>query len=131
MTLKMKNLNPKIALLIGLVLLAISAGLYWKTSTPSISAEEQASCERAVQAQYGEQAAAFIDRCKTDVGFVAMTKAQNSGAESAQDLATAISQANQKDTGSHMLYMFFVGLSLMIGLVFTLRGIKGLTQKSE
>ncbi|WP_353170278.1 hypothetical protein [Acinetobacter rudis] len=127
----MKNLNPKIALLIGLILLLVSGGLYWKTSTPSISAEDQASCESALQNQYGEQAAALIDRCKTDVGFVAMTKAQNSGAGSAQELATAISQANQKDTGNHMLYMFFVGLTLMVGLVFTLRGIKGLTQKSE
>ncbi|MDQ8936771.1 hypothetical protein [Acinetobacter rudis] len=125
----MNNLNPKAALIIGIIFLCVGAGLYWMTSKPSISVQDQQSCENALQAQYGAQSATLIDRCKTDVGFVAMTKAQNSGATSAHELATAISQANQKDTGSHMLYMFFIGLSLMVGLVLTLRGIKGLTQK--
>lgn len=126
--LKMKNLNPKAALIVGIILLLIGAVLYWQVSSPNISAEDQATCERVVQIRFGGDSNLMIDRCKQDVGFVAMTIAQSNGAKSAKDLAGAISEANNQDSSRHMVYMFFLGVCLMLGVVLTIQGIKGLKQ---
>lgn len=126
----MKNLNPKTSLIIGIVLLLLSAFLYWKAYTPSISSADQAQCEQHLQKKYNNEAdPQLLDMCKTSVGMVAQTKAEAGGATSAEEMAKAISQANQGETGGIMFMMVFVGLFLLIGGVLTIRGIQGILVK--
>ncbi|GEM_PF-1228736 len=123
---RVKKLSPKNSLIIGVVLLVLSALIYWKSQGPGISSAEQAACEKQVLANYGNSADALIGQCKTSVGFVAMMQAQSGGAGSARDVAQAISSANQGDFGGHMIYMFLMGLSLALGLGLLINGIKGM-----
>ena len=126
----MKNLNPKTSLIIGIVLLILSAFMYWKSNKPNISTADQVLCEQQLQQKYNNQAdAQLLEMCKTSVGMIAQTKAEASGATSAEEMAKAISQANQGETGGTMFIMFFVGLFLLIGGVLTIRGIQGILAK--
>ncbi|MGG4603887.1 hypothetical protein ACLPHM_03730 [Paenalcaligenes sp. Me131] len=122
----MKKLSPKTSLILGVILLVLSALIYWKSQDSGISAAEQANCEKQVLANYGNSADALIGQCKTSVGFIAMMNARSGGASSAGEMAQAISAANQSDTGSHLIYMFLMGLSLALGLGLLLNGVKGL-----
>ena len=126
----MKNLNPKTSLIIGIILLILSGFMYWKSNSPNISSADQAQCELHLQKKYNNQAdAQLLEMCKTSVGMVAQMKAEAGGATSAEEMAKAISQANQGETGGTMFLMFFVGLFLIIGGVLTIRGIQGILAK--
>lgn len=123
---RVKKLSPKNSLIIGVILLVLSALIYWKSQDSGISSAEQAACEKQVLTNYGNSADALIGQCKTSVGFVAMMQAQSGGAGSARDVAQAISSANQGSAGGHMIYMFLMGLSLALGLGLLINGIKGM-----
>lgn len=125
----MKKLNPKLALIFGIILLVLSGFLFWKSSQPAITAEDTIRCEQLVQQKYGQDTdAQFLEMCKNSVGWIAQLDAEANGATSAEDLAKAISSANQSEVGGSMFYMFFVGILLIVGLVLTITGFKGLAQ---
>lgn len=126
----MLNKNPKLLLILGLILLVLSGLLYWKGNAPAISSADQAACEESVQKKYGDhQDVSLLKMCKESVGFVAQMKAEASGASSAQEMAQAISEANRSEVGLSIFSMFFVGLMLAIGVVFTIKGAQGLMSK--
>lgn len=128
----MKNLNPKLALILGTVLLLLSGFVYWKSSTPAITSEEIARCEQLVQKKYNHHAdPQLLEMCTTSVGWIAQQNAEADGANSAEEMAKAISAANQSETGSTMFSMFFVGLLLVLGLVLSIKGIQGLNARSD
>lgn len=128
----MKKLNPKLTLILGIVFLLLSGFMYWKSSTPTITSEETARCEELVQKKYNNDAdSQLLEMCTTSVGWVAQHDAEADGATSAEEIAKAISTANQSETGSTMFSMFFVGLLLVLGLVLSIKGIQGLNARSE
>ncbi len=128
----MKKLNPKFALILGIVFLLLSGFIYWLGSTPAISSEETARCEELVQKKYNNSAEPqLLEMCKTSVGWIAQQDAEADGATSAEEIGKAISQANQSETGGTMFSMFFVGIFLILGLVLSIKGIQGLKTKSE
>lgn len=125
----MQNLNPKLALIIAIILLVFSGFLFWKSSQPTITTEATIRCEQLVKNKYGADAnAELLQQCKTSVGWIAQLNAEANGATSAEDLAKAISLANQSEVRGSMFYMFFVGILFVIGLVLTITGFKGLSQ---
>lgn len=68
--------------------------------------------------------------CKESVGYVAQMKAEADGTTSAEKMVKAISSANRSNVGVTMLFMFFLGLLLVLGVVFTIKGVQGLMVKS-
>ncbi len=126
----MKNMSPQVMLILGIVLFIIGGGLYWQSSAPNISADDQARCEQLVQKKYGENSSSIIASCKTDVGFIAMMDSQANGVTSAEDAAKAISSANNKEVGTSTLGKFLMGLCFGIGISFIFKGIAGIRNKS-
>lgn len=77
--------------------------------------------KQSVIQKYGKTSDLLI-HCQSDVGFVSMMKAQDSGSNAAET-AKAISTANNKDTGLGMLGKFFIGVCLAAGLILTINGL--------
>lgn len=124
-------MNPARLIMIGILLLLGGAGLYFKSSKPSITAEEQASCIQQVQHKYdGKADAQLVEMCKTSVGWVAQMNAEANGAHSAQELAKAISSANQQEVGFSTIGKFLMGLCVGIGLIMVIKGLIGLKNKT-
>ncbi len=121
----MNKLTPKFSLALGIILLIIAAAIFgFGSSSPNISASDQAQCEQSVTQKYGK-ASDLLSHCQSDVGFVTMMKAQDTGSNPAET-AKAISAANNKDTGLGMLGKFFMGICLAAGLILTINGLIGL-----
>ena len=125
----MKNKNPVSLVMIGILLLLIGGGIYFKSSKPNIATEDQARCEKLVQQKYGENSNSIIGSCKTDTGFVAMMDAQASGTNSAEATAKAISSANNQELGLGFIGKFLTGLCIGIGIVLLIKGLIGLKNK--
>ncbi len=126
----MKNKNPVSLIIIGILLLLIGGGFYFKSSKPNISAEDQARCEKLVQQKYGNDAGSIIESCKKDTGFVAMMDAQASGTNSAEATAKAISSANNQEVGLGIFGKFLTGLCVGIGIVMLAKGLIGLKNRN-
>ncbi|RZG45831.1 hypothetical protein [Acinetobacter wuhouensis] len=127
----MKNKNPVVMIIIGIVLFLIGGGLYFTSSKPNISAEDQARCESLVQQKYGESSSSIIGSCKTDTGFVAMMDAQAGGATSAEATAKAISSANNQELGLGFFGKFLTGLCVGIGIAMIIKGFIALRNKAN
>ena len=126
----MNNKNPFSLIMIGIILLVIGGGLYFKNSSSGISAESEARCIQQVNAKYdGQPGSSLVEMFKKSVGWVAQMDAQAKGAQSAQELAKAISAANQKDVGLGMIGNFLMGLCFGIGLIMLIKGMIGLRKK--
>ena len=118
-------------IIIGLILLLISGGLYFISSAPNISAEDQARCEHLVQKKYSEDSSSVIESCKTDTGFVALMDVQANGTGSAEDTAKAISSANHKELGLGIFGKFLMGLCVGIGIALLIKGLIALKNKQQ
>ncbi|MFW2095134.1 hypothetical protein ACG9ZL_02695 [Acinetobacter sp. ULE_I057] len=127
----MKNKNPVSLIIIGLILLLISGGLYFISSAPNISAEDQARCEQLVQKKYVEDSSSVIESCKTDTGFVALMDVQANGTGSAEDTAKAISSANHKELGFGIFGKFLMGLCVGVGIAMLIKGLIALKNKQQ
>lgn len=126
----MKNKNPVSLILIGIILLFIGGGLYFTGSSSSISAEQEAGCIHHLKHKYnGNPDPALVEMCKKSVGWVAQMNAEANGAQSAEELAKAISSANQQEAGLGIFGKFLMGLCVGIGIVMLIRGIMGLKNK--
>jgi len=127
----MKNKNPVSLIIIGLILLLISGGLYFISSAPNISAEDQARCEQLVQKKYAEDSSSVIESCKTDTGFVTLMDVQANGTGSAEDTAKAISSANHKELGFGIFGKFLMGLCVGVGIAMLIKGLIALKNKQQ
>lgn len=108
-----------VMVIVGIICLLSGVFLQFSGFGGGVSAEDKQACETAVQAKnWGEQKAEFLARCDSDVGFVAMMKAQQAGS-GAQEAAQSIAAANQSEIGGGMLSMFLMGL----GAVLTFGGL--------
>ncbi|WP_333664939.1 hypothetical protein [Acinetobacter guillouiae] len=125
----MKNKNPISLIIIGVILLLVGGGLYFISSAPKISAENQARCEQLVQNKYAENSSTIIGSCKTDTGFVALMDSQANATASAEDTAKAISSANHKELGLGIFGKFLMGLCVGIGIALLIKGLIALKNK--
>lgn len=126
----MKNKNPVSLIIIGVLLLLIGGGIYFMSSKPNISADDQARCEKIVQQKYGDSSSSIIGSCKTDTGFVAMMDAQASGTNSAEATAKAISSANNQEVGLGIFGKFLTGLCVGVGIAMLAKGLIGLKNRN-
>lgn len=100
--------NPRLLLIIGLVLLAVGAFLSFGSGPPAADPARAARCRDRMQDAGAEMAA----RCDEAAFATAMT------ATDADQAAASISASNNQEIGGHTLGMFLLGL----GLVFTVAG---------
>lgn len=119
-------------IMIGLLSLCISGGLYFYDHSPSISVADQENCVQYWQEKYNNSAAVeLLNGCKNSVGMIAQIKAEQGGAKTAQEFALAISQANNASTAPHIILMAFIGLFLAIGMILFIAGVGKLSKRTR
>lgn len=108
-------------LLAALVL--IGFGGYRQFGQSSVSAEDQARCERTISTEYAnspESIAALSAKCN-EPGMVAMMDARSSSA-SAQEAAQSIASANRGDIMSTLINCALIGAGIgALGAAFAAR----------
>ena len=124
------KLDPHKALVIGLIFLLLASVLLWSSAKTGISVAAQKQCERQVRSQSSPPMPEHLALCASSLGWVAQQNAIASGGD-AQEVARAISQANQNDLSFHAAIMFFAGLFLIVGVVMTAKGAAGFIRKKR
>lgn len=111
------KLNPRIALAIGIVLLAVGAFISFGKAPPAADAASAAACHE----RFKDQSLEMLGRCNEAAFATAMT------ATDANQAAASISASNNQEIGGNALGMFLLG----IGLVLTLAGGFGWLKQSR
>ena len=101
--------NPRLLLIVGLVLLALGAFLSFAGGPPKANPAQAMQCRERMQDQGPEMLAS----CEEAAFATAMT------ATDADQAAASISASNNREIGGNALGMFLIGL----GLVMTLAGL--------
>ncbi|ATY31166.1 hypothetical protein [Sphingomonas psychrotolerans] len=102
------KMNPRVALVIGIVLLAVGAFITFGNAPPKADPVSAAACRE----RFKDQGQEMLDRCDEAAFATAMTAAD------ANQAAASISASNNQEVGGNALGMFLLG----IGLVLTLAG---------
>lgn len=113
------KLNPRFALVIGIVLLAIGAFISFGNTAPVADPASAAACQERFKDQ--GQGQEMLDRCDEAAFATAMT------ATDANQAAASISASNNQEVGGNAIGMFLLG----IGLVLTLAGAVGWVKQSR
>ena len=102
------KLNPRISLVIGIVLLAVGALTSFGNAPPKADLASAAACRE----RFVDQGQEMLDRCGEAAFATAMT------ATDANQAAASISASNNQEIGGNAIGMFLLG----IGLALTLAG---------
>lgn len=102
------KMNPRISLVVGVVLLAAGAFMSFGTAAPRADPATIAACRE----RFKDQGQEMLDRCQEASFATAMT------ATDANQAAASISASNNQEIGGNAAGMFLLG----IGLVLTLAG---------
>ena len=111
------KLNPLIALVIGIVLLAVGSFISFGNAPPAADPASATACRE----RFKDQGQEMLGRCDEAAFATAMT------ATDANKAAASISASNSQEIGGNVLGMFLLG----IGLVLTLTGGFGWMQQSR
>jgi hypothetical protein len=101
--------NPRLLLVIGIVLLALGAFMSFAGGAPKADPAQAVQCRQRLQ----DQGVEMLARCDEAAFATAMT------ATDADQAAASISASNNQEVGGNALGMFLLGL----GLVMTLAGL--------
>lgn len=111
------KLNPRITLVIGIVLLAAGAFISFGSAPPAADPASAAACRE----RFKDQGQEMLARCDEAAFATAMT------ATDANQAAASISASNTQEIGGNALGMFLLG----VGLVLTLAGGFGSLKQSR
>ena len=111
------KLNPRFALVIGIVLLALGAFISFGNAAPAADPASAAACRE----RFKDQGQEMLDRCDEAAFAMAMT------ATDANQAAASISASHHPAIGGNAIGMFLLG----IGLVLSLAGAVGWVKQSR
>ena len=100
------KMNPRVALVIGIVLLAVGAFTSFNNGPPKADAASAAACRE----RFKDQGQEMLVRCKEASFATAMT------ATDANQAAASISASNNREIGGNAIGMFLLGIGLVLAL---------------